>query len=92
LLQHPAAPESLLANSLFGSLNYFDHDAAMLFESIIDHGNRRNLFLAERQRVRIEAAKTGFVNAAAPRRKGGIELLRCSINGSVRCIGNFRFR
>ncbi len=67
----------------------------MLFESIIDHGNRRNLFLAERQRVRIEAAKTGFVNAAAaaaPRRKRGIELLRCSINGSVRGIGNLRFR
>jgi hypothetical protein len=79
LLQHPAAPESLLANWLFGSLNYFGQDAAMLFESIIDHGNRRNLFLAERQRIRIEAAKTGFVNAAtaAPRRKGGIELLRC---------------
>ena len=51
----------------------------MLFEGIIDHGNRRNLLLAERQRIRIEAAKTGFVNAAtaAPRRKGGIELLRC---------------
>ncbi len=51
----------------------------MLFEGIIDHGNRRNLLLAERQRIQIEMAKTGFVNAAAaaPRRKGGIELLRC---------------
>jgi len=79
LLQHPAAPESLLANSLFGSRNYFDQDAAMLFEGIIDHGNRRNLLLAERQRIQIEMAKTGFMHAgaSAPRRKGGIELLRC---------------
>jgi len=73
-----AAPESLLANWLFGSLNYFGWDAAMLFESIIDHGNRRNLLLAERQRIRIEAAKTEFMHAgaSAPRRKGGIDL-RC---------------
>ncbi len=51
----------------------------MLFESIIDHGNRRNLLLAERQRIRIEMAKTEFMHAgaSAPRRKGGIELLQC---------------
>src|SRR2546430_16413140 len=56
----------LLPHTLFRLLDDFRHYVAILFKRIVHHGDRRDLFLAQVECLRIEMSEAGFVHAAAP--------------------------